>query len=1637
MPGLKRDGVGNKNEGFDRNNKRPRHNDESGKSTSSSTSLLRSEEIDFPRGGGSKLTQFEHKQALREFDQETREKREERKAKHETNTSINDDDLFKDRKIEAKKKANREKKNAERKKRTIDSTPKGKGKLDHDGVLAEEKAARIEVLNYKRLTVGTRLLCSVLAVHPLAVVVSLPDQLLGHIPITNISETFTQRLEGMTDSDDEDGEEDDESDEEQERSTTKKSGVPELRDLFSVGQWIHASVCALQAPGTHKHSRGREGGEYEQESQRVELTLDPTVINEGVSVTDLSVGFTLPLSVKSREDHGYLMNTGIEGVSGFIAFKDAGKKVLEEGQVIQSLVSSIADNQRSFSATIINAPAAPSATISLPPSTSALLPGNLIQVLVTSTSHQGINVKAFGMFDATISSVHLKHDEEYQIGQKIKARILWEQGPELDDVRDGVASRKIAMSAAPSVINFSSRSTLSENYPIGARVQASVLSTIEDWGLMCAIKGKGDETRAFTHISACSDDHIVSLPATSGPFRIGSVHSARVVGHSLTDEIVRLSFQKSILDRTFMRVSEVMVGEVIKATIRIINQKAILLNINGSVDGVVFPAHFAEVPLKKPEKKYKVGQSVSARVLKVDPEQNRIVLTLKRTLVQSTLSVVATMQDARVGVITHGTIGRIVEGNVGPSAILVDLFGQIRAYVPINEALENSAKMSSEAIRSSFFVGQCVKVRLTRVDYESGRVSASIRQASESYLKRLNVDAVNVGESVNGTLAAVHQDVVVLELQPSSVRALLGLNTLAKMRSLDIESLRQQLTEGESINNLKVLDKKADRGIVIVGSQNSLPSVQDTELSVGKIVTARAYGRDGNAALLNVGRSVRCRLHAVDRADDYGDVQNADALLPGKDEMIQVRLLNLKGITNRRAEVSTRLSILQNEQINTTEIRDPIINKASDLQVGQKVRGFVKSAVEKAGLFVDIGRSVTARVKISELSDSFIADWKNHFKPGQLVNGTIIDIDSANNKVEMSLKSKLNGSKTKKDDAKSLEATMLRNLEVGQKVKGFIRALAEFGVFVQIEGSTISGLAHKSQLSDDADPDQAVKAFSIGDKVKAIVLKLDVENKKITFGLKPSLFSSEDFQDSADEEDLNESEAGSSDVEMDADALLQNDSEDEEEFLEINHGSDSDEVLNEDSGGEEEQEREGSSSDDEEEDTLEVMMESENADSDDANEDFHDSQDQEEEDENDAEYVDIEAEIQNLAKEDGEEWLNFDPNQTSADDDTDDDSEQEDGEEGTHEVEEETKSSKDSSRKNAIIGPALNLNGGLSWSADGIRNGSDASSDESDSSDDENDNQTKRSRRRGKKAIQEDLTANLATKLPESAQDFERLLLGSPNSSFLWIQFVSFQVQLGDIETAREIAKRALQTIHFREEQEKFNVWLALLNLENTYGNADTLEATFKEACQYNEPKAVHLRLADILEQNGKLEAAQDHWKRTAKKFGLSSKVWQGYHRFLLRNGPQGSHTDDSRSVVSRSMQSLEKRKHVKTILAYALDEFRIGDSERGRTIFEGLVDSYPKRLDIWWQYIDQETKVQNQSQVRDLFERILTLKLSSKKVKSVLKKWLDFEKRHGDQAGQQAVLAHARRIVEDQKKRSLSNDEEQEDEEMNSEEEL
>ncbi|EGU12983.1 U3 snoRNP-associated protein Rrp5 [Rhodotorula toruloides ATCC 204091] len=1431
--------------------------------TQSSLSLLNQpDEIDFPRGGGTGLTQREVREAQLEGEAEAMDdgNDEDRERQKETEV-IKDKGKAKRRKLE----------------RALNGEVKAKNQIPKD-------AFRVEHLNYKRLIPGTKVLCQVVQVRPLEVTVSLPNQLLGHIPITNISSEFTARLEkaGEEDSDEE---EEEESDEEDELAADK--GLPGLPALFHTGQYLIAVVTSTAVSDPTKPKlAGREGDETVRSSRRVELSVEPEKVNEGIAKGDLKRGFVLPAAVHDVEEKGYTLSFGLPPLSAFLPFADAKKlapKGLHVGQVVVCRLTKIHSNERTVSVAVEWADIA-STTLDSVSSITSLLPLQIVPALVTAVMPQGLNVKFHGYYDGTIDRFHLPISagediaQHYKEGQKVKGRILW------DSISQ--TPKKFALSMREEVVRLdeSRVKALQSEWVVGRKCQAKIVAVDEEWGLTCEIVGD-EPVSAFVHISRITDDHLSTIPK-AGPWQIGTVHPARVVSLSPLDSLVQLSLQPSILSQSFLRVQDVRVGEEVKGTVKVLRDNALFVSIGGSVDGVVWPLHYADIRLKHPEKKFKPGQAVKARVFSVDPEKNRVVLTLKKQLLQTPHPLVTTLSEAKPGLVTDATVTKVLD-----KSVLVDFFGGVRALVPAAEAAEAFTDVAD--LGRMFPLGKVVAVRILSVDRASGRIVASARQASApaaSTSSSSAIESIDVGTLTTGTISALHETNLVLSLAEGGIKALLAYPTLARHRGVSVETLKGDLAKGQKLEDLVVVSKNVDKGFVIVGlvpsksaaataaasssaASTSQPQLTFDRLEVGALYPGRVTSSLSSGVVLvqlvgSRNASLRGRVALTELSDDYSLVsEKGEALFPVGTNVQAVVLA--KDDEQRRLDLSLRASRVLSAQDKplASPPADAPVTSVDDLKPGSKVRGFVKN-VANAGVFVELGRDITARVLIKELFDEYVKEWKPRFKVGELVEGKILSVDKVSSQIEMSFRS----SAVVKKDASAPTSVSLAdaNLSRGQVVRGTIKRVQNYGVFIRLDESGVEGLCHKSKIVDD-EKRSWKEVVREGQKVKAVVLSVDLEKKKLSLGLK-----NVDLQAM-----LAQAQAG---------------------------GSDEDDEMSE-----------------------------------------------------------AEAPVASTSK-----------------------------------------------LPATKAAPALAVKAGFSWGDDDEDAAMDEADKESDDEEEEEEAPKPSATAAGKKPANgltalDDRTGDLDTQAPTSVADFERLLLGSPNSSYLWIQYIAFFVGLSQLDKAREIGQRALKTINFREEGEKLNVWVALLNLENSYGDETTLETLFKEAAQRNDAKTVHLRMIDIYERTGKYEAEEELFKKTVKNFSHSSKVWTLFAQFYLTHGRPA----EARELLPRSLKSLEKRKHVKTITKFAQLEFKMGDAERGRTIFEGIVDSYPKRLDLWFVYVDMEIKQRNVVGVRALFDRILAQRLSSKKGKSVFKKWLSFEKDFGDEEGVEAVKERAVAFVQ------------------------
>lgn len=148
------------------------------------------------------------------------------------------------------------------------------------------------------------------------------------------------------------------------------------------------------------------------------------------------------------------------------------------------------------------------------------------------------------------------------------------------------------------------------------------------------------------------------------------------------------------------------------------------------------------------------------------------------------------------------------------------------------------------------------------------------------------------------------------------------------------------------------------------------------------------------------------------------------------------------------------------------------------------------------------------------------------------------------------------------------------------------------------------------------------------------------------------------------------------------------------------------------------------------------------------------------------------------------------------------------------------------------------------------------------------------------------------------------------------------------------------------------------------------------------------------------------------KKFGAKAPtVWTNYAHFLhvTRNEPHRA-----RALLPRATQQLPSQHSQNIISRFAALEFRSpnGEPERGRTMFEGLLATWPKKGDLWSQLLDLEMGVTgadaDPTAVRDVFERRTRVKgLKPQQAEKWFRRWAAWEEKL-DPKGKDKVMAKA-----------------------------
>ena len=351
--------------------------------------------------------------------------------------------------------------------------------------------------------------------------------------------------------------------------------------------------------------------------------------------------------------------------------------------------------------------------------------------------------------------------------------------------------------------------------------------------------------------------------------------------------------------------------------------------------------------------------------------------------------------------------------------------------------------------------------------FENDGVSAADKAAQQAaYEGTLN--NVNDNEVVDGTVTAINDREVVVNIGYKSE----GIIARSEFRYAP---------------DLKVGDT------VEVYIENQEDKKGQLVLSHKRARQARSWERV-NAALENneiVQGYVKCRT----KGGMIVDVLGTEAFLPGS--QIDVKpIRDYDTFVGKTMEFKIvkinqefRNVVVSHKALIEAELEQQKKEIISKLEKGQILEGTVKN-ITNYGVFIDLG-GVDGLIHITELSWGRVSDPKEIVQLDQKLNVVIIDFDDEKKRIALGLK------QLTPHPWDALDP----NLKVGDKVKGKVVVMADYGAFIEIAPG-VEGLIHVSEMSWSAHLHSAQEFMKVGDEVEAVILTLDRDERKMSLGVK-------------------------------------------------------------------------------------------------------------------------------------------------------------------------------------------------------------------------------------------------------------------------------------------------------------------------------------------------------------------------------------------------------------------------------------------------------------------------------------------------------------------------------------------------------
>jgi len=901
-------------------------------------------------------------------------------------------------------------------------------------------------LTLKGLRTGTLMLAIVIEVTETIATLSLPSNLTGVLHISNFSDQHANSDEGVV--------------------------MDFTQGLLSVGDLVTCGVIDI--------------AENDGKANTIVVSTASSIVNNKLALQSLTSGMFVQCSVQSIEDHGYQIDVGSSKVaSGFLRFADANDSIdepsLKVGQIIKLKIKSVASGKGrvvlQLAVSSDEQLTAKKNQIHHGIEFDGLQPGMAVKCKISAYLRDGMFVFFMDSFYGTIDFLHGK-SPEIEYGEKVgsvasrkmflNARILFVDYHE----------KRIALSCAPHILTRGpenkTKDALICKERLGHVIKNNVVKKVDSFtGVLLETP---NEEFAFAWKSrynreeTSSGKEIVQLDQR---FRVGDKTPCKVLSYAAIDGVMNVSVSTSVIEASILIHEQLKEGMHVTGKIFKVGDFGVLISLSDNVRGIVPSAQLSEVFISDPTKRFKVGQSVSARVLALnfdDMTKPKVVLTLKRTLVGSDLPILSTQEDAKPGTVAHGFVTKVdpVRG------IYVSFFGSLFGVVSLHDLAILGVQNPAEA----YPVGKVVKVKV--LNNKGKCLKLSFRTLADS---SADTESLKVGEIVSGKVSSLSKAEafvrVAVESKESStpkkskkrqhVTASLPMSQLTDSIDADTQKLLlKSLHSNNNLENLLVLKRESDGATVLTRKPAlllahrrgwlpaNIDAVQPGMFLIGYVQNITSIGVFVNFLGSFVGFVPKANV-----ADDF--VKDANEYV----KLGQTLCCSVVNVDEERGRVilSMKESVVEYPtdllmlSLNESASEKAIVHANSSVsakKVGEVVEATV-SAVSSFGVDLKFASGEKAFAMNEHVSS------KSAIQVGDKVDCRVLDADLEKDRYDVSMRSELIEPITK-GDTKSAQSKLVKSFQGGNSLSATVQLIQDNGRYAILSLSDVGAQLVKAPL---------------------------------------------------------------------------------------------------------------------------------------------------------------------------------------------------------------------------------------------------------------------------------------------------------------------------------------------------------------------------------------------------------------------------------------------------------------------------------------------------------------------------------------------------------------------------------------------